>query len=377
MSEVPALRRLLDVALALGAERRTEPAMRTVLAAARDLAGAKYAAIGVPDGIGGFALFLTSGIDAETWDRIGSLPRTHGILGELLCRPETIRHSDITADRRFGYYPRHHPVMRTFLGVPIIAGGEILAELFLAEKEGGGDFTDDDQRLVEMLAAHAALAVVNAQLHERARELSIVEERTRIARDLHDSVTQTLFSLSLVTESAATLAGAQAEPRLTNQLDQLRQLSRTALEEMRALVETLRGTDVDREGLETALNKRVDLLRAVHDVPITLEIRGSLPQRAESLTREVLKIANEALANALQHADAAKIALTLDGDATRLRLTVTDDGSGFDLAETVKRSRRLGLSSMRERAEALGGTLRIESEPGAGTTVRLEVPCGR
>ena len=372
----PALRRLLDVALALGAERRTEPAMRTVLSAARELAGAKYAAIGVPDGDGGFALFLTSGVDAETWERIGSLPRTHGILGELLCNPETIRQTDITTDPRFGYYPRNHPVMKSFLGVPIIAGGEILAELFLSEKVGGGPFTDDDQRLVEMLAAHAALAVVNAQLHERARELSIVEERTRIARDLHDSVTQTLFSLTLVTESAATLAADQP-PRLTTQLDQMRQLSRTALEEMRSLVETLRGSDVDREGLEVALLKRVDLLRAVHDVPITVDIRGSLPQYAGSVAREVLKIANEALANALQHAEASRITIRLESAGNRLRLRVSDDGTGFNLAETVQRSRRLGLGNMRERAKALGGTLSVDTAPGDGTQVTLEVPDGR
>jgi signal transduction histidine kinase len=382
-SDVPALRRLLDVALALGAERQTEPAMRIVLRAARDLAGAKYAAIGVPDGDGGFGLFLTSGVDSETWDKIGTLPRTHGILGELLCRPETIRHTDITADPRFGYYPKHHPMMKSFLGVPIVAGGEILAELFLSEKVDGGPFTDDDQRLVEMLAAHAALAVVNAQLHERARELSIVEERTRIARDLHDSVTQTLFSLTLVTESAATVAAerpdklADRPEKLATQLDQVRQLSRTALEEMRSLVETLRSSDVDREGLEVALQKRVDLLRAVHDVPITVEIHGPLPQRAESATREVLKIANEALANALQHAEAGRIAIRLEGTGTKLRLVVTDDGAGFDLLDTVRRSRRLGLSNMRERAEALGGVLRIDTAPGAGTSVTLEVPCGR
>jgi signal transduction histidine kinase len=375
-SDVPALRRLLEVALTLGAERRTEPAMRTVLAAARELAGAKYAAIGVPDGDGGFALFLTSGVDAETWDRIGSLPRTHGILGELLRRPETIRHTDITADPRFGYYPRHHPMMKSFLGVPILAGGEILAELFLAEKVDGGLFTDDDQQLVEMLAGHAALAVVNAQLHERARELSIVEERTRIARDLHDSVTQTLFSLTLATESAAHLA-ADAPQRLTTQLDQVRQLSRTALEEMRSLVETLRGSDVDRDCLDLALQKRVDLLRAVHEVPITVEIQGGLPSCGGSVAREVLKIANEALANALQHAEATKIGLRLEGTSTLLRLRVTDDGVGFDLPGTVQSSRRLGLGNMRERAEALGGTLRIDSAPGAGTQVTLEVPGGR
>jgi signal transduction histidine kinase len=371
--DVPALRRLLDVALALGAERRTEPAMRTVLEAARELSGARYAAIGVPDGDGGFALFLTSGVDAATWDRIGALPRTHGVLGALLCYPETIRLEDITRHPRFGWYPKHHPVMRSFLGVPISAGGRILAELYLADKTNGEQFTDSDQRLVEMLAAHAALAVVNAQLHERGRELSIVEERTRIARDLHDSVTQTLFSLTLVTESAATLAGGARDERLHTQLDQVRTLSRAALEEMRTLVETLRGSDLDREGLDVTIRKRVDLLRAVHDVPIELEVKGAV-RRPPAVAREVLKIANEALANALQHGGASKISLALDGTGGRLRLVVTDDGAGFDLVETVRHSRRMGLASMRERADALGGTLRIDTAPGAGTTVTLELP---
>jgi signal transduction histidine kinase len=371
-----ALQAMSDAVLGIAAELSVEAVLQRLVDAARGLAGARYAAIGVPDEDGGFALFLTDGIDAETWDRIGSLPRTHGILGELLCRPETIRQSNIMSDPRFGYYPRHHPLMRSFLGVPIIAGGEILAELFLAEKDGGGDFTDDDQRIVEMLASHAALAVVNGQLNERARELSIVEERTRIARDLHDSVTQTLFSLTLVTESAVTLAG-NAEPKLGTQLDRVRQLSRTALEEMRSLVETLRGTDAGREGLEITLRKRVDLLRAVHDVPIGLVVHGTLPQCGQTITREVLKIANEALANALQHAGATTISIELDHTAGRLTLTVADDGAGFDLVETVQASRRLGLSSMRERAEALGGTLRIDTAPGAGTRVTLEVPSGR
>ncbi len=388
--DVPALRRLLDVTLALGAERSTEAAMRTVLEAARDLADARYAAIGVPDGDGGFALFLTSGVDAQTWDLIGALPRTHGILGALLCDPEPIRLADITLDPRFGWYPRHHPPMRSFLGVPIIAGGEILAELYLAEKAAGVPFTESDQRLMEMLAAHAALAVVNARLHERGRELSIVSERTRIARDLHDSVTQTLFSLTLVAESAATLAagplaGRSATPatapvadsRLTTQLDQVRELSRTALEEMRGLVDTLRGDDGEWEGLDIALRKRVDLLRAVHDVPIDLDIRGPLPRTTEAPNREVLKIANEALANALQHAGATQIQVSLTAGNGWLRLGVADDGTGFDLVQTVRHSRRLGLVSMRERAEALGGTLRVDTAAGAGTRVTWEVPLGR
>jgi signal transduction histidine kinase len=368
--EVPALRRLLDVALALSAERRTEPAMRTILAAARDLVGARYAAIGVPDGDGGFGTFLTSGIDDKTWERIGAMPRTHGLLGALLQGTAPIRLADITADPRFVGYPAHHPWMRSFLGVPIVAGGEVVAELFLADKPG--DFTDADARLLEMLAAHAALAVVNAQRHERSRELSIVEERTRIARDLHDSITQTLFSLTLVAESAATLA-AGAEPRLREQLDTARELTRTALEEMRSLVETLRGEDTGRDSLAQALTARVELLRAVHDVPIELTIDGDLPRRPTALTREVLKIGQEALANALQHADASRITMFLGRIDASLVLTVIDDGVGFDLPETVRSTRRLGLVSMADRAKAIGAKFNVYSTPGSGTRVLLEV----
>jgi signal transduction histidine kinase len=369
-SEAVALRRLLDVALALGAERRTEPVLRVILDAARDLAGAGYAALGVPDGAGGFGLFLTAGVDAETWARIGSLPRTHGLLGALLDGPGSIRLADIRDDPRFVGWPAAHPELGAFLGVPIVAGGEVLAELFLADKPGG--FTDADQALVETLAAHAALAVVNAQRTERARELSVAAERARLARELHDSVTQTLFSLTLATESAAALAGA-ADPRLVEQLDQVRELAAAGLAEMRGLVDTLRPVDVDADGLAGALAKRVDLLRRVHDVPIALRVRG--PRlRDRTLQREVLLVAVESLSNALRHADPGAIEVDLvTGDA--VRLVVRDDGAGFDPA--APRDGRLGLVSMRERAEALGGRLTVDTAPGAGTTVTLEVPGDR
>ena len=371
-TEAVALRRLLDVALALGAERRTEPVLGVILDAARDLAGARYAAIGVPDGAGGFGLFLTAGVDAGTWARIGTLPRTHGLLGALLSSTETIRLADIRTDERFVGWPRAHPDMGSFLGVPIVAGGEVLAELFLAEKTGGGEFTDADQALIETLAAHAALAVVNAQRTERARELSVAAERARLARELHDSVTQTLFSLTLATESAVALAG-EADPKLVDQLEQVRGLAEAGLAEMRGLVETLRPVDVDADGLAAALRKRIELLGRVHDVRLSLHTRGPVRLQDRTVEREVLRIAGEALANALRHASARSVEVSLDtGDP--VRLVVADDGVGFDLPATLRHSHRLGLTSMRERAEALGGTLEIVTAPGAGTRVELEVP---
>lgn len=375
-TENTALRRLLDVALALGAERQTEPVLRTILDAARELAGADYAAIGVPDGDGGFALFLTTGVDAETWNRIGYLPRTHGLLGALLARPDVIRLADIASDPRFRGWPAAHPDMGPFLGVPILAGGEVLAELYLAKDMGGTQFSEYDQRIVETLAAHAALAVVNAQRHENARELSIVEERTRLARDLHDSVTQTLFSLMLAVESTVALAPSDVDARFGGQLDQVRTVARQALDEMRALVLTLRPPDIGTEGLGGALRKRVVLLRRVHDVPVSLDVTGPAALREKSVEREVMRIASEALTNALRHADAGAIHVRLDTRGGAVTLSVTDDGQGFDLPETVRTSRRLGLTSMRERAEALGGTLLVDTAPGQGTTVSLEVPAG-
>jgi signal transduction histidine kinase len=372
------LRRMLEIALALGAERRTEPMLRRILEAARELAGARYAAIGVPDGDGGFALFLTSGVDTRTWDLIGALPRTHGVLGALLASPTAIRMADIRADPGFGYYPKHHPVMRSFLGVPIVAAGEVLAELYLAEKIGAekigaAEFSEDDQRVVGMLAAHAALAVATAQRTERMRELSVAAERNRLARDLHDSITQTVFSLSLAAESAAAVQ-ASDPAKLADQLDRVRLLSGIALNELRSLVETLRPPDVDADGLAAALRKRVALLRRMHDVPIALTIRGAAHRPGATLEREVLRVANEALANALQHAGASRVALDLEITPSLLRLVVTDDGAGFDLAGVLRSSRRLGLASMRERGQALGGNVRVDTAPGAGTGVTLEVP---
>ncbi|HEY6423168.1 MAG TPA: GAF domain-containing sensor histidine kinase [Pseudonocardiaceae bacterium] len=255
-----------------------------------------------------------------------------------------------------------------------MAGGEVVAALYLTEKVNGDTFTDTDQRLVETLAGHAALAVVNAQRQERLRELSIVDERTRIARDLHDSVTQTLFSLTLAAASAATVAGAESPAHA--HLDQVRELSRTALDELRALVDTLRPPDVDADGLGAALRKRVGLLRAVHHVPIRLEMRGRGISGTGEVAREALKVANEAIGNALQHASPQRIRVRLDSSGTATRLQVSDDGHGFDLAATARTSRRLGLASMRERAEALGGTLQVDTAPGEGTTVTLEVPAG-
>src|SRR5439155_4632192 len=140
------------------------------------------------DGQGAFARFITSGMSDELVAAMGPLPRTHGLLGAMLESPEPYRSEDIRRDPRFrGWWPSAHPQMRSFLGVPIVARGAVIGALYLTEKDGAATFSGDDERLIELLAAHAAIAIENARLHERSRELSIVEERNRLARELHDS----------------------------------------------------------------------------------------------------------------------------------------------------------------------------------------------
>jgi signal transduction histidine kinase len=363
---------LSDVLLAVASERSVASILQKLVHAARELAGARYAALGVPDGEGGFAQFITSGMSEKLIAAMGPLPRTHGLLGLMLESEEPYRAPDIHAHPRFqGWWPRAHPDMRSFLGVPIVARSGVIGAFYLTEKLRAPEFGDDDEKVIVMLAAHAATTIENARLYERSRELSIVEERNRLARELHDSVSQKLFGLVLSAESAATLLDRDGEEARA-ELERLRDLAQEAMEELRSLVFELRPPNLESEGLAAALRKHVDVLRRVYRREIAVEVTGR-PPRAPELEREVFRIAQEALQNALRHADAARLEVGLEASDGRLRLTVRDDGIGFDPQASGIRSRRLGLTSMEERAEAIGGTLAIESRVGEGTTVRLEV----
>ena len=358
--------------LAVARERSVDSILQKLVHAARELARARYAALGIPDGEGGFAQFITSGMSDKLVAAMGPLPRTHGLLGAMLEAERPHRTHDIHTDPRFrGWWPRAHPDMRSFLGVPIVSRSGVIGAFYLTEKIDAAEFDDGDERLIVMLAAHAAVTIENARLYERSRELSIVEERNRLARELHDSVSQKLFGLVLSADAARTLldrdpAEAGAE------LERLRALAQETMEELRSLVFELRPPSLESEGLAAALCKHVDVLRRVYSTEIRVDVSGT-PHRSAELEREVFRIAQEALQNALRHAQAELLELQLAAGDGRLVLTVRDDGIGFDPDSPAIRSKRLGLTSMEERAEALGGTLAIESRAGAGTTVRLEV----
>ena len=367
----PALKAVSDAVLAIGSQQSTHEVLQRLVESARTLVDARYAALGIPDGEGGFSQFLTAGMSDKLIASLGPLPTTHGMLGAMLEGPASFRTTDIHQDPRFrGWWPRGHPDMSTFLGVPIVAGEGVIGAFYLTEKQEGPEFTAADQELIELLASHAAIAITNSRLHERNRELSVLSERNRLALELHDAVSQKLFGLVLSAETAATLLERDA-PAAREQVIKLQELAREALDELRSLIFELRPPELQRDGLCGALRKHVDVLRRVQPTPVELDGDLELEGDAER-DGEIFRIAQEALQNALRHAQASRVVVSLRGDDGHIVLDVVDDGIGFDPDAIEVRSRRLGLTSMEERARRLGARLEVHSATGEGTTVHLD-----
>lgn len=362
-----------EVVLALARERALEPVLERLVEAARTLVGARYAAIGVPDGLGSFAKFIYTGMTDQQVAAIGPLPRVHGLLAAMLEQTDSARTDDITADPRFRYWPPAHPAMRSFLGVPVVSQGEVIAAIYCTDKQTASAFTAGDQGRIELLAAHAAVAIDNARLWERSRELVLAEERTATARDLHDAMSQRLFSLALTTDVAR--RSLPHDPAAAaGHLDTVRELVAEVQAELRSLITDLRPADLVADGLGAALRQHARLLDRASDVTIDATIGDvdidPLPGR------QLLLLAQEALHNALRHAGAGRIRMSLTEENDAVRLVVADDGVGFDPDDERIRARHLGLASMRERARTAGGAVRIDSAAGAGTTITAEVPGG-
>ncbi|CAL9409472.1 MULTISPECIES: GAF domain-containing sensor histidine kinase [unclassified Streptomyces] len=365
--------------LAMSRHLEVRDVLKTIVASARELLDAQYAALGVPDDHGGFAQFVVDGVSDEQWKAIGPLPRQHGILAAMLHEATPERLADVRKDPRFGGWPSAHPDLVDFLGLPIRDGDEVLGALFLANKNcarptGTCGFTPDDEELLGILAQHAAIALTNARLYERSRELTIAEERSRLAHELHDAVSQKLFSLRLTAQAATALVDRDPA-RAKGELHQVATLAAEAADELRAAVVELRPAALEEDGLVATLRTQIQVLDRAHAAHVTFAGHGvkALPAAQEEA---LLRVAQEALHNALRHSGAEHVAVTLHRRGTGTVLRITDDGGGFDPRTVRRAGRHLGLVSMRDRASGTGGRLTVRSAPGEGTTIEMEVPGG-
>lgn len=261
--------------------------------------------------------------------------------------------------------------MESFLGVPIIGAGETLGHLYLTDKRSEPEFSESDQELVEMLAAHAAVAIQNARLYSQVERLAILEERTRIGMDLHDGVIQSIYAVGLTLESTR-LA-------LPNGSEEVSMLLDTAIEGLNDAIRDIRNFILDLRPRRFAGDVHQGLAQLVREfqantmVPVAVNIPDHLEDLPLSLGRAIFLTTQEALANVARHARAKKVNVSLNRTADRVILIVRDDGRGFDANNESQRVGH-GLANMQARAEALLGTFRVESSPNEGAVVILDLP---
>lgn len=364
------LRRLLDAVLSVGSDLDLAATLERIVDAAVTVSGATYGALGVLNSErSGLSEFVTVGLTPEQREAIGELPTGRGLLGRLISDPRPLRVPDIEHHESSTGFPPGHPRMRSFLGVPILVGGTAFGNLYLCDKAGGEVFTELDEELVVMLARAAAIAIENARLHARVAELVLVEDRERIARDLHDTVIQRLFAVGLSLQAALRLStDASLTARLESAVDEL---DLTVREVRSAIFELhlprLPGPSVRRAALEIA----AESARALGFDP---EVRFSGPVDAsvdETLASHVLAVLREALANVAKHAGATKVTVNVVVESGMLSVEVVDNGCGPPSVATFGGR---GLENMGSRAQALGGSFTFERAPNGGTAVRWIVP---
>jgi signal transduction histidine kinase len=371
------LYKVSQAVLSVARQMPVRDVLQVIVRSARSLVGARYAALGVPDEGNSFAEFVVDGISDAEWQAIGPLPRRHGMLGVLLKEGKPERLADIRQDPRFEGWPAAHPRMSHFLGVPVRDGDQVLGIIFAANKISAAaekrGFTERDLQILSLFAAHAAIALTNARLYERSRELSVMQERSRLARELHDAVTQKVFSIRAHARAAAVLAARQPydADRVKAEIEVVGALGAEAHAELRAVIDGLAPPDLQAGGLTDSLRRYAVLAGRAHGIPVTFTA-AELPSLKPPAEAALYRVAQEALHNALRHSGASTVCVRLARTARRVTLEVGDDGHGI---APEAPSGGVGLASMRQRAADVGGALSIKSRP-SGTLVRMTVPVG-
>ncbi len=374
-------RELLDLhvaGLAMLAERDLETVLQLVVDRARDLVAARYGALSLLREEGGIESFLVSGITPEERALLGPPPVGHGLLGVVIAEGAPLRLDDLTRDPRSVGFPDHHPSMRSLLAVPVVSHGQVLGNLYVTEKEESPGFNADDEKTLERYATLAALAIENARLQRQVQAQAVTEERERIAREMHDSLAQVLGYVNTKAQATEALLASGQTDRAIAQLDQLAGAARAAYADVREGILGLRASMEAERGFVATLEEYLELWQGQSGIAVELRTEPATdfdPCLSPHGEVQLLRIIQEALTNVRKHSEAttAKVRLTMENNL--LSTSIEDNGSGFDPSALSRTAvPRFGLSTMRERAEAIGGRLTITEAPSGGAIVAVRIP---
>jgi signal transduction histidine kinase len=369
-------RMLIEAGLALSSELDLGSVLERIVELALGITGARYGALGV---LGEDALrierFITRGVTDEERAAIGHLPVGHGILGLLIEKRRPMRIPEIGADPRSAGFPPNHPPMHSFLGAPVKALGQIFGNIYLTEKQGAPEFTDDDEAALVVLATQAGVAIENARLydemrkaHEELARLELLEERERIAKELHDGVIQALFAVGMGLQGTAAMAN---DPEIARRIENATEEVDRAIRDLRNYIFGLRpGILADRQ-LDQALQQLALEFQGRTDVLTIVDVDESVAAELASRAADVVQLVREGLSNVGRHAQATSCRITLRRSNGGAELEIDDDGLGFDPSSP---SSGMGMPNLRERVTSLGGELTILSVAGEGTTIRAQLP---
>jgi signal transduction histidine kinase len=364
---------LHNAGLDVSGELSLDVVLKKVVEQARHLVGAQYGALSVIDRENRILSFITTGITPEERAAIGPPPVGHGLLGVVLRHGQHLRLTDITHHPESHGFPPNHPPMKSLLAVPVPCKGPFLGNLYLTEKTGGQEFSHDDEQTLVRFALQAALAIDNAHLHEQVGDLAVAQERVRIAHEMHDGLAQVLGYVNTKVQAAEMYMKREKTEEASAQLRELAVAARQAYADVRESIVGLR-TLPGQRSMNEVLREYLDRWQEMSGVSTSLVIETGVKLR-ESQELQLVRIVQEALTNVRKHARATHARVELHRNGYDLVTTIVDDGLGFSAAA---RSRsqfpQFGLSTMRERAESIGGSLTIDSAPGEGTRVTFTLP---
>jgi signal transduction histidine kinase len=368
------LRRLFEAVLLLEEDLSLPLLLRHFIQEACSVTCARYGALGVlNDERSALSEFIAVGMSDEEERAIGHPPTGLGVLGLLIADPKPLRLANIADHPDSAGFPPGHPQMSSFLGVPVAAHGEVYGNLYLTNKIGWSEFTQDDEALVMSLAQVAGIAIERARLYERIQQVAVLEDRDRIARDLHDAVIQRLFAVGL---SLQGIARPPLEPPAIERIQHaIRDLDET-IRQIRSSIFDLASTSSPGPGLRASVLGLVRELRPVvgFDVSVSFDgpVETSIP---EPVAEHLLFTIREALTNVGRHAKASRASVLLQVDATSVTLEIVDNGRGLAAAKgDDPTGGGLGLANLRRRAERLGGELEVGTPEGGGTSILWRVP---
>ncbi len=365
------LRALVQAVLLIGSDLSLPDVLRRIVQSACEVVDATYGALGVLNDSGeGLAQFITEGISPDQARLIGRFPEGKGIIGLLITDPRPIRLKNLAEHPMSAGFPEGHPVMRSFLGVPVISRDRVFGNLYLTEKHSAPEFSEEDEGLATALASAAGIAIENARLHSHVRDLALSEDRSRIAAELHDSVIQRLFAVGLALQGTVrSISSRQAAEKVQQAVADLDDTIR----EIRATIFSLQVAKRSEQGL------RAEILALTREVSVGLgfepQVRFEGPIDSlvdDTVAANALAVIREGLSNVVRHAHANHVQLSVAARLGHLLVQIIDDGKG---PGDGHRDGGRGVHNLGQRATELGGSFRLQAAPqGTGTQLVWEVP---